>query len=74
MDLPSWYSMFQILRSPVSYHATYAICIMTEETSGKPQLGGRLKWVRLSPDVGRIAQHVMEEEGRKEGRKSHHPF
>ena len=51
---------------------------MTEENPGKPQEGDRLmkglfdqSLLKLGPfspkEVGRIAQHVMEADGRKEG-------
>ena len=56
------------------------IYCMAKENTGKPRLGDRrmkvvrpshcLKWGTLSPsDIGKIAQHVREEERRKEEKK-----
>ena len=59
-------------------HKFPGICLSADANPGKPQLGDRLMKLcdqsmpqmrSLSNEVGRIAQHVRKEEGRKEGKK-----
>ena len=60
-------------------HRSLGICLTVEENPRKPQLGGRLmkrlcgqSSPQIGPfppnEVGRVAQHVMKGEGRKEGK------
>ena len=63
-------------------HRSTGIFLMTEENSGKPQLGDRLIKVVLlviTPQIpankfGTIAQHVKEGKGKEEGKGLYHMY